>query len=131
MAGAGNQIRASAAGRAIAFRSSRFGDRDSPDGLADTAVAPCPSCNKARLEYRRLRHGRTESGAGRGQLQGIITARLKPQRYGAARVAFAVALIVIVAVIARRRMAVTAVADFPHPRNVLVRAGRNSELQRK
>src|SRR6266545_5468272 len=45
-------------------------------------------------------------------LQGIIPARLKPRRHHPVRVALAVALIEIVAVTARRRMAVTAVPDF-------------------
>jgi len=45
-------------------------------------------------------------------LEGIIPARLKPRRYHPVPVALAVPLIEIVAVAARRRMAVTAVADF-------------------
>jgi hypothetical protein len=45
-------------------------------------------------------------------LQGIIPARLKPRRHRAVRVALAVPLIEIVAVSARRRMAVTSVPDL-------------------
>src|SRR5215212_824539 len=45
-------------------------------------------------------------------LQGIIPARLKSRRHRPVRVALAVALIEIVAVAARRRMAMTAVPDF-------------------
>ena len=45
-------------------------------------------------------------------LEGIIPARLKPRRHRSVRVALAVPLIEIVAVAARRRMAVPAVADF-------------------
>jgi hypothetical protein len=45
-------------------------------------------------------------------LQGIIPTRLKPRRHRAVRVALAVPLIEIVAVSARRRMAVTTVPDF-------------------
>ena len=44
--------------------------------------------------------------------QGIIPARLKPRRHRSVRVALVVPLIEIVAVAARRRMAVTAVPDF-------------------
>src|SRR5438445_7849573 len=45
-------------------------------------------------------------------LQGIIPARLKPRRHRPVRVALAVPLIEIVAVAARRRLAMTAVPDF-------------------
>src|SRR5205807_3120966 len=45
-------------------------------------------------------------------LQGIVAARLKLRRHHPVRVALAVPLIEIVAVAARRRMAVTAVPDF-------------------
>ena len=56
-------------------------------------------------------------------LQGIIPARLKPRRHHPVPVALAVPLIEIVAVAARRRMAVTAVAGFPGPEGCFRSAG--------
>ena len=72
--------------RAIAFRSSRFDDSDSPGGLPDTAVAPCPSGSRARREYRGLRRDRMVPAAGRrrtpGDNTGPIETAAAPSRSG-------------------------------------------------
>jgi hypothetical protein len=62
-------------------------------------------------------------------LQGIIAARLKLRRHRPVRVALAVPLIEIVAVAARRRMAVTAGPDFVDQGRAFVqRLGRYAPL---
>jgi hypothetical protein len=62
-------------------------------------------------------------------LKGIIAARLKLRRHHPVRVALAVSLIDIVAVAARRWMAVTAVPDFLRQGDAFVhRVGRYSQL---
>ena len=72
--------------RAIAFRSSRFVDSDSPGGLPDTAVAPCPSGSRARREYRGRRRDRMAPAAGRrrtpGDNTGPIETAAAPSRSG-------------------------------------------------
>ena len=72
--------------RAIAFRSSRFADSDSPGGHPDTAVAPCPSGSRGHREYRGLPRDRMVPAAGRrrtpGDNTGPIETAAAPSRSG-------------------------------------------------